>query len=379
MPGEGSGFLAWAQALGELLIQRAVPLAGGGLGWVAPHDRPASGLWQHGLVGDDLYAGRAGIALFLAGLHRATGEERWRVLALAGLTGGDDPATDPGGRIYALTLAAALLDAPALLDDALALAGESVALAQAGVLDGQAGMLLGLLALHRRTGDARLLAQSVVWGEALLTGEDGWRHPTDGLGGFSHGAAGIACALARLSTASGHTRFLDGARRGWAFQERLYDEGAGNWQDRRGQTPVYLDNWCNGAAGVGLAAAGCLAVLPGLADVTERAGALLMDGQTPFLDTLCCGGFGQIDSLLEMGLLLGRQEWIDQAIAQARRALARATAAGHCALYDDLPAHLFNPGFFRGVAGIGYTLLRLAAVSGESEEQLPCVLNWSIA
>ena len=40
-------------------------------------------------------------------------------------------------------------------------------------------------------------------------------------------------------------------------------------------------------------------------------------------------------------------------------------------LYDDLPSNLFNPGFFRGVAGIGYTLLRLAVMSGE----LPCVMS----
>lgn len=183
--------------------------------------------------------------------------------------------------------------------------------------------------------------------------------------------------MTRLYAASGDERFLDGARKGWAFQRSLYDAEAGNWQDRRGQTPVFLDNWCNGAAGIGLAAAGCMDVLPELTDVVERAGALLTAAQPPFLDTLCCGGFGQIDCLLEMGLLLGRGEWIERAKIQARQALAQATDAGHFALYDDLPARLFNPAFFRGVAGIGYTLLRLAGVNGETENRLPCVLNWS--
>lgn len=392
MPGEGAGFLAWAQALGEMLIQRAVPLAGGGLGWIAPHYRPASGLWQHGLVGDDLYAGRAGIALFLAGLYRATGEERWRTLALSALRPErpERRLPDGGGQLYALVLCSHLLrgsdsgnrppdhpNIPVVLADSRNHRIHTHRHAW-GVLDGQAGVLLGLLALYKQTANAALLEQAVTCGNRLLAEADGWQNPVTGLGGFSHGTAGIAYALAKLYKAMGEARFLDGAQRGWDFQRTLYAEPPGRWQDRRGATPVYLDNWCNGAAGIGLAAAGCLAVLPGLAEVTERAGALLMDGQTPFLDTLCCGGFGQIDSLLEMGLRLGRPAWIDGAIVQARQVLARASAAGHFALYDDLPSDLWNPGFFRGVAGIGYTLLRLAGAHREMEVRLPSVLSWSV-
>ena len=77
-----------------------------------------------------------------------------------------------------------------------------------------------------------------------------------------------------------------------------------------------------------------------------------------------------------MGRILGRRDWIGQATAQAQRALDQATAAGRFRLYDDLPPSLFNPGFFRGVAGIGYTLLRLAGVRG-GVEVLPCVLGMS--
>jgi lantibiotic modifying enzyme len=51
---------------------------------------------------------------------------------------------------------------------------------------------------------------------------------------------------------------------------------------------------------------------------------------------------------------------------------------GYFRLYDELPPHLFNPTFFRGVAGIGYTLLRLAALTGESKVTLPCVLRWAL-
>lgn len=388
-------FLEAARGLGHLLARRAVPRTERGLGgskadhgkirahppnprpisWLAPQFQPKSGLYQHGLIGDDLYAGRAGIALFLAGLARVTGEAMWGELARAGLAGADGAAVDPGGRIYALSLAGTLLDAPDLLAEASTLARTASEVDQAGVLDGQAGMALGLLALYRATGDRGALAQATSWGERLLAGEGEWGHAQRGLGGFSHGGAGIAHALARIYGASRETRFRDGAIRAWAFQQRLFDKAAGNWQDRRGEQPVYLRNWCNGAAGIGLAAAGGLGVLPGAAAAAERAADLLAP---PFLDTLCCGGFGQIDCLLEMGRLLGRQDWIDQATVRARRTLDRATSAGHFRLYDDLPAHLFNPGFFRGVAGIGYSLLRLAAAKGEGAGVLPCVLGMEI-
>jgi lantibiotic modifying enzyme len=401
-----NSFLEVARALGHLLVRRAVPLRSSTfwgsrtskiradppnpfdklrtpprhprsiLGWISPQFQPKSRLHQHGLLGDDLYAGRAGIALFLAGLGRVTGEAAWGELALAGLAGADGTTDDPGGRIYALSLIGALLDAPELLAQASALAKTASQIDQAGVLDGQAGMVLGLLALHRAAGDDSALSQAIEWGDRLLAGEDGWRHPQRGLGGFSHGAAGIAHALARLHGASSAARFRDGAIRVWNFQQSFFDEAAGNWQDRRGEQPVYLHNWCNGAAGIGLATAGGLAILPGAEAAAERAAGLLIQADAPpFLDTLCCGGFGQIDCLLEMGRILGRQDWIDQATTQAQRALDQATAAGHFRLYDDLPAHLFNPGFFRGVAGVGYVLLRLAREAGEN---IPCVLSMEI-
>ena len=78
-----------------------------------------------------------------------------------------------------------------------------------------------------------------------------------------------------------------------------------------------------------------------------------------------------------MGLILERPAWIAQAVQLAQEAMRAAASTGHFRLYDDLPSHLFNPTIFRGVAGIGYTLLRLAAVTGERRAMLPCVLRWA--
>lgn len=388
-------FLTHACQLGEILWQRALPLDDEALGWLAPQWQPRAGCYQHGLVSDDLYAGHAGIALFLAALYHVTGDPCWRDRARAALTAPDAKATcDPSGQIYVYSHCATLLGEPALgrraarltlpRSSAAATASQASSMAW-GVLDGKAGDLLGLLSFHQQLaewGEAqqrpRLWQMVVAYGDVLCAQQALWCDPTRNWGGFAHGAAGIAYALATLYSMCGEQRFLDAAHQGWTLQQQLYDETAGNWQDRRGSTPVYLDNWCNGAAGIGLAAAGSLAVLPALKPIVERAATRVIDAPplSP-LDTLCCGRFGQIECLLEMGILTAQPDWITHATAQARAALAQAAAAGHFQLYDDLQPQLFNPTFFRGIAGIGYTLLRLAAVHGEIAGALPCVLRWA--
>ena len=72
---------------------------------------------------------------------------------------------------------------------------------------------------------------------------------------------------------------------------------------------------------------------------------------------------------------LFRQFAPQQALAQSQ--LQRAARAGYFQLYDELPSQHFNPTFFRGVAGIGYTLLHLAAESGEIKQSIPSVLAWA--
>ena len=358
--------LAMARTLGELLAQRAVPVAGDGLGWVAFRPQFKSVVQQHDLVGEDLYAGRAGIALFLAALYRVTGEARWRELALAGLRGGVKESTavspDLGGHLYALALLADWLDAPHLIEEALALARQPHKLASADVLDGQAGLVLGLLKVREAVGDtavqAQLLAQAVQWGDKILPS---WQKAPYRLGGFSHGGAGIAYALTQLTQASGETRFAEQAEQAWAFQQTLYNAQESRWQDIRSDEPVCLDNWCHGSAGIGLAGVamgekGHTAVEIALHHLRQPT-----TYTTYALDTLCCGRFGQIDVLWELG---------EQAMARemAERFVAESVDRGSFQLYDDVPAQLFNPTFFRGVAGIGYTLLRMV-------HPLPCVLR----
>jgi type 2 lantibiotic biosynthesis protein LanM len=84
-------------------------------------------------------------------------------------------------------------------------------------------------------------------------------------------------------------------------------------------------------------------------------------------DCLCCGNFGRVDVLLEASRVLGRPDLAVQAATLANRRLAAYTFGIQPAVrsIDE------NLTFLRGLAGIGYVLLRLA----DKQDQLPCLLG----
>jgi lantibiotic modifying enzyme len=86
------------------------------------------------------------------------------------------------------------------------------------------------------------------------------------------------------------------------------------------------------------------------------------------VDTLCCGTLGSVEFLHEAGGVLGLDDLRGLA---ARRLLAvheNAVLAGEYKL--SVGESKFNLGLFRGLAGVGYTLLR--RVDGS----LPNILVW---
>ena len=80
---------------------------------------------------------------------------------------------------------------------------------------------------------------------------------------------------------------------------------------------------------------------------------------------------GRSDALLTVGRRLGKQEYVAAAEAIARRVTVRAVNSGHFALPStELELRAFDPGFFQGIAGIGYQLARTAM-----PDRLPSVLG----
>jgi type 2 lantibiotic biosynthesis protein LanM len=398
--------LSEAVRLGERLREQAIDDTDG-LFWAGFVDVPGSGQYQPYRLGLDLHSGSCGIALFLAALERVTGgvagfrhlalealrplrhvsaggvrstRELLRGLTIGGLTG-------VGSIIYSLTRASLLLDEPELIEDArlliTPLTPDGICEgAGFDVTDGAAGALLGLLTLHEAADDLHALELARACGLYLLAGRErgaagkrAW--PTyEGrlLTGFSHGAAGIAYALVRLAAATGDRSFLDAAAEATDYERSIYDTAAKNWPDyRTGDQRVFSAVWCHGAPGVGLARLGGLSLLdtPEIRTDIEAAMETTLRYALRPSDHLCCGSFGMADILFTGGLILGRSQLVIAARQRASFVLERARESGAFILPDALPADYASPGFFVGLSGIGYELLRLSF-----PEQLPSVLRF---
>jgi lantibiotic modifying enzyme len=86
------------------------------------------------------------------------------------------------------------------------------------------------------------------------------------------------------------------------------------------------------------------------------------------LDTLCCGTLGSIEFFCEAGGALGRGDLRDLASRRLMAVLERAASTGDYRWNSG--KRQFNLGLFRGLAGVGYTVLR------QVDASLPNVLIW---
>lgn len=392
--------IAEAEAIGEELWRRAVRSGPRSATWIALDPVRLDDACQFRPIGFNLHSGSAGVAVFLAALARVTGKERYRELALAAL---DTPRgldlkdgsllraiglgcnVGLASVIYAFALAGQLLEETALYDSAreAALQVTEEALAADDRLDvvfGAAGCILGLLKLHRLTHDPDVLEAAARCGRHLLSRATpvypgracptlDRRHQT----GFSHGAAGIALALARLSQATGEPAFGELAVDEVAWEEGQLLPEQRNYRDLRVRDgePVCMASWCHGAPGIGLSrlALHDLSGDPDLRRQADLCAGTAREASADTLDTLCCGNFGRVEILSEHARRTGDETSARAARRLAARAVARAREAGGFRLFDGVGATVFSPGLFTGWTGIGYALLRLARPG-----ELPCVL-----
>ncbi|QAY78210.1 lanthionine synthetase LanC family protein [Sphingosinicella sp. BN140058] len=247
-------------------------------------DSTASG-WRtvHRSCGGDLYTGSAGIGLFLARLSAVTGDRVIGRTAIGALThalleaGAPDMHRTNGlfvGRVgiaLAATQAGQWLGREALLEQARTLALDLASdgcrgFAGSDLMAGLGGGVAGALALARRLDEESLIDWASTLGDALIDRAErtgaGWHWPNRkepiGLCGLSHGAAGIAWALAELAHATGESRFAEAAAGAITHEQAWFDPKVGNWPDlspescdasgRRGFTM----SWCHGAPGIAL-------------------------------------------------------------------------------------------------------------------------------
>jgi type 2 lantibiotic biosynthesis protein LanM len=394
----------------KALAQDAIPGEDGTVAWIAPVPRDSTG-WAVQPLDLDLYAGQAGLALLLAGYRHETAAGRADAVdavpelldaALRSLRVGEDEAeraakrdraprpAPPGGfaglgsRLWAwLALHRIAPDAvPDALDRARALARtlpEAVAATENGeLLAGIAGAVVPLLHLAAETGEQVWLDQARDAGDRLVAtahrqnGAAFW--PTDrwprGLGGMAHGTTGTGWALARLALATGDHRHADTARAAFAFEDQLYDPRAGGWRDLRQTRASVVAAWCNGAVGIGLAAADLAG--RGWEDDTDvltraRARAATRRHGLGWNHTLCHGDLGSWELLAPPPA--GDHESSGNPAASRHgpaELIGSPTPAAH--ILDSIERHgpttghpggAPDPGLLAGSAGIAYQLLRM--------------------
>ena len=395
-----------AVAIAQDLQQRAIRAADSSATWIGLGYVPETQRFQLQPLGYGLYDGSCGVALFLAALETVTGDNGFRDLTLEALQPlrkflqdsdlkfqqkmtkrfGIGGATGLGSVLYALVRISQFLGEPTFLEDAkqaaLLMTPEAINTDRNfDLISGAAGAILGLLALHKATADPAVLEQATTCGHHLLnsrvTSDNGPRawSTLDGklMAGFSHGAAGIAYALLRLYETTQDATFVEAAQEAIAYERSVFSPEAGNWPDLRGEKTSFMTSWCHGAPGIGLARLGGLEILDSAEIKQEIAVALSTTQQFGLqnLDHLCCGNFGRVEVLLVAAQKLSRPELWETAQKQAAQIVTRKKQIGAFYLFPELPKDVYNPGFFRGTAGIGYELLRLAY-----PDLLPSVLLW---
>jgi len=404
-----ASYVAHASWIGHELLRRAVPYADG-LTWPLSRFRPDESHREDARY--TLYEGAPGAALLFAALHAETREPEWADAARAALgplRAWVDRQTDerrPGAHdlgicsgvgsiVYSLSVIGRLLDQDAPLElaerVAIRISAERVARDRAlDVAGGVAGLLLALQAVDRQDARPALLRLASLCADRLLDAQvdrgDGaaaWR-VLDGCchAGFAHGAAGIAYALLRFAARTGRDECRDAALRALLFERRLFSPQRDEWpvldatSGPRPRLSAWMTAWCHGAPGIALSRALSIPLLPDAAEdestqshLRTALDATLRKRATLF-EHVCCGNAGRAEILLTIGDRLKRPELIAAAQGMMDAAIARARTRGHFTLSASGGEYrIADPGFFQGLSGIGYTLLRLAAPA-----RLPSVL-----
>jgi len=399
-----------ATKIAETLQAEAIFSKDGSCTWITAGIIPGTERFHLHPMSFNLYDGLQGVALFLSALSTVIDEQMFRRLnesticslrqqftqlkqygiigsgGLIGITAGMTSA------IYTLVKLSGFLHDPSFMEDAKSICHLISPMAiqkdrHNDITSGSAGCIVGLLALYKQTGCREALEKANLCGERLLMnlhenndGTCGWNTIGDKmLAGFSHGQAGIAFALLKLFECTGIAIYRETAERAIRYENTLFSPDRNNWQDIReytdqpGTSPSYMRSWCHGAPGIGLSRLASRHILDNLTVETDIRNAIRATRESYMnltaRDHLCCGNMGLADILLYFAVKTGDRDLMIESGKKTSQVLKSAEKNGNYNLLFGSGEDLINPGFFQGISGIGYALLRQAF-----PEKFPSVL-----
>jgi lantibiotic modifying enzyme len=411
-------FLGAAAAIGHRIVREAV-WDGGRCAWMgAVASASPPGRREQRALGPDLFAGTAGVGLYLAQLAAVTGEEEVRRSAFGALRHAVARASKlpaerrDGFHAGVLGIAWAAGEAGSLLhaDELRELACETVRSANPppsarrcpDLLTGAAGRIVALLALAASLDEPRLVEDAVADGEELLATARvtrhgrSWKDPrtprSHELCGLSHGAAGIACALIELFALTADDRFSEAAAGAFSYERSWLDTRSGTWPDlhisghhrdgpRRTRSP-FAGTWSHGEAGILLSRLRAITALGATGPHVDDADVAMQTTRRLLAEALphaigdlspCSGLVGLADALL-CAAGQSADRWggaAELATDLGRAALERydpATGGWPCGVPDGI-----TPSLFLGLSGIGWFFLRLydSAINSPLQPHFP--------
>ncbi len=358
----------------------------------------------------DLYNGVAGVVVFLAELHRSTGDRRWMMSAAAGAdylisevaAQGDKVDCGLYSGLAGLSFAVASVTTAGgdqRFDQAARdILGRLKARARAvgdgvqwsddyDVISGSAGIGLALLEAHRRWGDDEALGLARKAGVRLIgngvAAEGGtmW-FPSATIKGnypnFSHGTSGVGYFLASLYHRTRDRRFLDGALAGARYLDAIAtrkDGGTLIFHHDPGGRDLYYLSWCHGPGGTARLfyrlhqATGDPQWLDWVHSLTRGLlAAGVPEQRSPgYWENIsqCCGDTGMGQYFLDLERYLDdrtARAMVERVVADTMRRRTDDSAGLRWVQAENRtePANrVAQTGFMQGAAGVGTFLLRL--------------------
>lgn len=394
-----SQFLAAALEVGDLLLDQAVT-DNRLIYWKAVNRLEKTVTYDH----DHLYSGGSGIGLFFLELYKHTGRKKYlqtasRAIRSAAIREKSKSLSSSFlcGRIgiaYALIKLYEVTGTQAHRAQALAMAKScrsSFSTAHE-YLNGNAGIALGLLYIYNICKEPWLLEMADEYVAQLLRGVhhdvtgiywDGGFFQVRPLCGFSHGVSGIGFVFMELGRCLNNPALYTIAEQAFAYENAHFDNVHKNWPDFRlnmwkpeqitdmehaykeGRLEVFsaagnMAAWCHGAPGIALSRIAAYQLTGSPTYLDDINHALDTTAHTHIHDiSLCHGLAGNLEPFIESYLVLGRKSDWKRAHTSGAQLQQRWKQLVQNLKEDAAVGELLDPSLFLGLAGVGYTFLRL--------------------